>query len=191
MSLKENVSYIQEEMSTEEKFFENFFKVEKLYKKYKIVIFTLAILVIGFIVINLVKNYTDEQNLIKSNQAYNKILLNPKDKQSIEVLKQSNKKLLEIALLQTSQNKTMPNSVEFLKEIAQYNKAIANNDITALNQLILNPDFLLKDFALFNKALILTNKNQYQKAKDTLNMIPDNSPVVTLSNMLKHYLLTK
>ena len=38
MSLKENVSYIKDEISTEEQFFENFFKIEKFYKKYKKII---------------------------------------------------------------------------------------------------------------------------------------------------------
>ena len=52
-------------------------------------------------------------------------------------------------------------------------------------------DFLLKEFAIFNKALILTNDGKYEEAKNLLKQIPQTSKVNDLSNLLNHYLLTK
>jgi hypothetical protein len=191
MSIKENVSYIKDEISSEEKFFESFFKVEKFYKKYKIAI--IGIVSLGFIyfIFTSINDYNTNQNIIKSNNLYTKVLSNPNDTVSLNALKKVNSKLYDIALYQISKDKTKSTNVEYLKEITQYNKAIQENDIKALDKLILNPDFLLKDFALFNKALIQSNNKEYKKAKMTLAIIPDNSAVLPLSNMLKHYLLTK
>jgi hypothetical protein len=52
-------------------------------------------------------------------------------------------------------------------------------------------DFLLKEFALFNKALIFANNKKYVDAKETLKLIPQNSQVNNLVVLLNHYLLTK
>ena len=46
MALKEEIEYIKQEISTEEKFFESFFKLEKFYKKHKIKIISIIGLVI-------------------------------------------------------------------------------------------------------------------------------------------------
>ena len=81
--------------------------------------------------------------------------------------------------------------VIYLNNIAKFNKAVANNDIEQLNKLILDPTFVLKDYALFNKALILSNNKEYKKAKETLKNIDKNSQVNTLADLLRHYLLTK
>ena len=52
-------------------------------------------------------------------------------------------------------------------------------------------NFLLKEFAIFNKALILANEGKYQEAKDTLKLIPETSQVKDLVTLLNHYLITK
>ena len=191
MSLKENVSAIKEEISTQEQFFESFFKVEKFYKKYKLIIFTVSGLVLAYFIGTAVLTYQNEQNTIVANKAYDAILINPKDSANVAILKEKNQKLFDIAMYQTSNDKTKAIDVEFLKDIVVYNKAIEQNDIKALNSLIINPNFVLKEFAMFNKALILVNKKDYVSAKETLKMIPEQSAVASLAAMLSHYLLTK
>ncbi len=52
-------------------------------------------------------------------------------------------------------------------------------------------DFLLKEFAIFNKALILTNEGKYEDAKAALQLIPSDSKVNDLAITLKHFLVTK
>jgi tetratricopeptide (TPR) repeat protein len=191
MSLKENVDYIKQEISNEEKFFESFFKVEKFWKKYKLIIIITIVGVLGYFISNGVMNYIEEQNDIKANIAYNKLLKNPQDTKSIDILKQTNKTLLDIAMYKNSKDNTTNTDVEYLKQIALFNKAIKNNDIKALDKLIVDQDFVLREYALFNKALILSNNKSYQKAKETLKLIPQSSNVKQISNLLEHYLLTK
>jgi predicted negative regulator of RcsB-dependent stress response len=191
MSLKDDVSRIKEELSTEEQFFTSFFKVEKFYNKYKVAIFAAVFIGLAAIIGSSVMSYMDEKNTIASNESYNKVLENPKDSASLEALKGQNAQLFEIAKFKISQNKTEANSVKYLSDVAAYNKAVAENNIAALDKLIINPDFLLKDFAKFNKALILVEKKDYKKAKTTIDTISQESPVASLSAVVKHYLLTK
>jgi tetratricopeptide (TPR) repeat protein len=191
MSLKENVDYIKEEISNEEKFFESFFKVEKFYKKYKFIIIALVVLVLGYFITTNILSYVKEQNAIAANKAYNTLLQDPKNKEAMDILKEKNKTLFNIAMYKINKDNTADVDVIYLDNIAKFNKAVANNDIEQLNKLILDPTFVLKDYALFNKALILANNKEYKKAKQTLKDISKDSQVNTLADLLRHYLLTK
>ncbi len=191
MSLKENVDYIKEEISNEEKFFESFFKVEKFYKKYKFIIIALVVLVLGYFITTNILSYIKEQNAIAANKAYNTLLQDPKNKEAMDILKEKNKTLFNIAMYKINKDNTADVDVIYLDNIAKFNKAVANNDIEQLNKLILDPTFVLKDYALFNKALILANNKEYKKAKQTLKDISKDSHVNTLADLLRHYLLTK
>ena len=62
MSIKENVDYVKTELSSEEKFLENFVKGERFFKKYKTLIFGfIAVIFIGIIAI-FIKNHLYESN---------------------------------------------------------------------------------------------------------------------------------
>ncbi|WP_419770725.1 MAG: hypothetical protein ACNI3C_02770 [Candidatus Marinarcus sp.] len=193
MSLKENVDFVKEELNSEEKFLESFVKVERFYKKYKLLIIVgVTILVLGTIGYN-VKNYINKSNKLEANIAFNELLKNPSDKEALETLKNSNVKLYNVALY--LQAKDSHENVEinerYLKNLLEYSKAIQSSDVEKLNTLSMQNDFLLKEFALFNKALILTQQEKYSEAKETLKLIKQDSKVNDLVVLLNHYLLTK
>ena len=86
MSIKENVDYVKEELSSQEKFLENFVKGERFYKKYRTLIFAfIAIIVVGSIG-TIIKNNMDEANKLEANLAFNKVLQNSNDAQALEEL---------------------------------------------------------------------------------------------------------
>ena len=189
MSLKENIDYIKEEISTQESFLEKFFKLEKFYKKYKVAMFSIvAIVIIGAIGIQ-VNSYMNEQNRLSANESFNRYIENSSDKKLLEELKQKSPKLYQLALYLTNSNDSVDN--EYLKELVIYTKAIESKNLDAIATSTQNQKFLLKDFALFNKALIQAQNNDFADAKETLKMIPTTSNVASLVKMLEHYLLTK
>ena len=193
MSIKENVDYIKEELSSQEKFLENFVKGERFYKKYKTLIFAfIAIVILGGIGL-VIKNNIDESNKLKANIAFNKVLQNSTDTQALEELKNTNEKLYEVALfLQAKkENKAVEVNIPLLKELSKYQVALANKNVDELTNLSMQNDFLLKEFAIFNKALLLSNEGKYDDAKATLKLIPQTSKAFELANLLNHYLLTK
>lgn len=190
MSLKDNVDYIKEELSSEEKFLESSLKAEKFYKKYKFLIFGVVGLAIAFFVVTSIMEYSANQTKKEANIAYANIIKDPKDSAKLEELKGLNAKLYEIALLKTNQaNGNI--SVSYLKELGEYKTAVTNKDIAALDRLIATQDFLLKDFASINKALIYIEKQEYAKAKTALKTIPSDSSVKQLVTLIEHFLITK
>jgi len=193
MSMKENVEFVKNELNSEEKFLEGFVKVERFYKKFKALIIGLVIILVVALIAFGVKNYMDEKNVIAANIAFDKIIINPKDTEALNTLKESNSKLYEVALyLQAKKDgKFQETNIPYLKELTQYQDALTNNDVDKLNTLSMQNDFLLKEFAIFNKALILANEGKYEEAKSALKLIQKSSKVSELSDLLQHYLLTK
>jgi len=193
MSLKDNVDYVKEELNSEEKFLESFVKVERFYKKYKIIIITLIVVLIALVIGFYINRYIDSSNKFEANVALNKVLDNPKDTASLEILKQKDEKLYQIAQYLNGKNegKIVQVDVKFLKQLTQYQKALEDENIDKLNEVSMSGDFLLKEFAIFNKALLETKNKKYDDAKATLKLIPANSKVNDLVNILKHYLATK
>lgn len=189
MSLKDNVDYIKKEISAEESYMENFFKVEKLFKKYKKVIYSTVIIIVLAVIGFYLSAYLNDQNKLQANIALNKLLKDPTDKEALAVLEAKNPKLFKI--FQYKQDDTRAIDVAYFKELALYTQAIKENSIEKLNSVSIQQEFLLKDFALFNKALIQAQNNNYQDAKESLKLIKENSEVAPLAKMLEHYLLTK
>ena len=193
MSIKENVDYVKTELSSEEKFLESFVKSERFFKKYKTLIFAFVIIVIVGIIVFFIKENLAQSNKLRANIAFNQVLENSNDTQALAVLKDKNPQLYDIALyLQAKKEaKVTQISVPLLKELSKYQTALADKNISELNNLSMQNDFLLKEFAIFNKALFLTNEGKFNEAKTTLALIPQTSKAFELAKLLNHYLITK
>ena len=193
MSIKENVDYVKTELSSEEKFLESFVKSERFFKKYKTLIFAFVIIIIVGIIGFFIKENLAQSNKLKANIAFNQVLENSNNAQALATLKDKNPQLYDIALyLQAKKEaKVAQISVPLLKELSKYQTALANKNISELDNLSMQNDFLLKEFAIFNKALFLTNAGKFNEAKTTLALIPQTSKAFELAKLLNHYLLTK
>ena len=193
MSIKENVDYVKTGLSSEEKFLESFVKSERFFKKYKTLIFAFVIIVIVGIIVFFIKENLAQSNKLKANIAFNQVLENSNNAQALATLKDKNPQLYDIALyLQAKKEaKVAQISVPLLKELSKYQTALANKNISELDNLSMQNDFLLKEFAIFNKALLLTNEGKFNEAKTTLALIPQTSKAFELAKLLNHYLITK
>ena len=96
MSIKDNVDFVKEELNSEEKFLEGFVKIERFYKKYKLIIITAVVIVVGGIIGYYVSNYFKKQTKLEANIAFNKVLENPNDKAALDTLKEKNKQLFKL-----------------------------------------------------------------------------------------------
>lgn len=192
MSIKENVNYVKDELSSEEKFLENFVKGERFFKKYRTLIFAVIVLAIVGSIGYVIKKDLDESNKLEANIAFNKFL-ESNDEKALVTLKEKNEKLYEIALFLQARkdNKIVEINTPVLKELAKFQAAMESKNIKELENLSVQNDFLLKEFAIFNKALLLTNEGKFEEAKTTLKQIPQTSKATELANLLNHYLLTK
>lgn len=189
MSMKENVNYVKSELTSQEKFLEGFVKFERFYKKYKFAIIGVIALLIILAIAYSVQSYMDEQNRIKANIAFEKVMENPDNKAALKELESTNKKLYEVALY--LKDKSRITEVKYLKELSIYNKALDEKNLELLNELSMQNDFLLKEFAIFNRALLLTKQEKYKEAKTALKLIPTSSKAYELSKLLQHHLMVK
>lgn len=193
MSLKENVDYVKEELNSEEKFLESFVKIERFYKKFKMPIILFLIVIIAIVIGLYVTKTIQDSNKLEANIAFNKLMENPKDTEAANTLKDKSAQLYELALYaQGLENQEYKDtSLKYFKEIVAYQKALDNSNIEKLNEVSMEKDFLLKEFAIFNKALLQAEEGKYEDAKATLKLIPADSQVNNLVTALKHYLVTK
>jgi len=189
VSLQEDIKNVKKELSTEESFLESFLKIEKFYKKYKSAIIGLVVVVVIGAIGGYGYSYTQKQKLIEVNKAFNLVLKDPKNTQALETLKTKNEALYKIALMM--QNKTQKTDNKFLNQLASYTQAIQNKNIMELSTTIQDQDFLLRDFALLNKAILKARGGKYSDAKTTLSLIPKDSNIQSMAKMLEHFLMTK
>lgn len=191
MSLKENVNFVKEELNSEEKFLENFVRVERFFKKYKKVIIASISIAVVLVLGYGVNNYISETNKKEANIAFNKILKNPNDNAAFETLKSKNEKLAQIVLFLNNKSNTTKIDIDYLKELDAYQKASMQNDLNKISEITMKNDFLLKEYALFNKALLQAKQKDFNAAKETLKIIPKDSKTRELVMLLEHYLITK
>ena len=192
MSIKDDVNYIKNELSSEEKFLESFVKTERFFKKYKKLIVVLIISVIIGSIAFLVKTKLDEKNLYEANIALSNFLENG-NQNSLDELKEKNRDLYEIALYLDAKNefKNADINLKYLKELLDFQVALLNSNQSDLDAVSKKADFLLKDYAIFNQALILVNNQKYAEAREILGKISQDSRAFELATLLKHYLVTK
>ena len=197
VSIKENVDFIKEELSSEEKFLESSVKAERFYKKHKTKIITLvAVLLLSFIGTK-ISDYIQLQNKIKANEAYEVLLQKPQDAKAIATLKELNPKLLEIANYQNALKDSNVDqlqkikNVPFVSSLANYEVAILKKDINLLNENSLDNNSLVKDLASLNQALLLLENNRIKEAKILINSIPTDSNLNQIVKMVQHYMITK
>jgi len=158
MSIKENVDYVKTGLSSEEKFLESFVKSERFFKKYKTLIFAFVIIIIVGIIGFFIKENLAQSNKLKANIAFNQVLENSNNAQALATLKDKNPQLYDIALyLQAKKEaKVAQISVPLLKELSKYQTALANKNISELDNLSMQNDFLLKEFASPNSTLVVS-----------------------------------
>lgn len=191
--MKQNVEQIKGELNSEEKFIESFVKVERFYKRYKMVLigalFTIVIIVAGYSI----NSYITSSNKLAANEAYAILMEDLNDSEALKTLQDKNPKLAQIieAKKAKQDGKSANIDIAYLKQLEQYSNAIKEENVDKLSQVLMQNDFVLKEYALFQKALILAQQEKYKEAKEILNQIPEKSQVQQLATALKHFLLTK
>ena len=97
----------------------------------------------------------------------------------------------ETPLVEKNETNVDNTITNMFKELSTFQQSTTIKNLEELNTLSMQNDFLLKEFAIFNKALLLSNDGKYEEAKEALKQIPQTSKASEFANLLNHYLLTK
>jgi predicted negative regulator of RcsB-dependent stress response len=193
LSIKDGVEILKEEITKEEKLFEEFVKLERFYKKNKKTIIGIIGVVFIFLLGWGIYEWKIQSDLEASNEAFIRLLSNPEDKNSLEILKNKNSTLFEIYnFLKAKQDKNMTNlkissKLPVIEDIIQYEQGVEKEDKISLKNYSFKEDALYKDFAIITEAYLLFKDNEIKKAKNELGRIEITSPLYPYAKMLLHY----
>lgn len=187
MSIQDTLNEAKKELSSDEQILVSAFKLEKLYKKHKIKLFSIIAIVALYFGGTAIMNSIQHQKLVVANSAYLTLLTDANNTQALADLQSNNPKLFELYTYQKAMNNL---DTTALKELASSkNEIIA--DLSAYDLAIIEgkpaKSEYLEDVALVNNAYLLIKEGKMKEAKEQLEMINEESPVFNIAKIIKHY----
>jgi len=186
MSIKDELNHVKEELSGDEKILESAFKLERIYKKYKILIWGILLLLIVGFGGNAAWGAYQQSKLASANDAFLTLQKDPKDSAALAKLKANNPKLL--ALFQLHQA-LASGSVDALKTLESNRDPIVS-DVAKYHVGVLSghpvDSVYYHDLSVIEEAYADLKAGNKSAAKDKLSLISETSPVAKIAQLLKH-----
>jgi len=187
LNIQNTLDEAKKELTSDEQMLASAFKLEKLYKKHKIKIYSILTIATVYVLGTSVTEAIAQSKLETANSAYLTLEKEPKNQKALEELKSNNPALFDLY---------------------SYQEAIKNKDKEALKKLTTTQNSTLSDISRYHLALLdgkkveselyrgvshIDNASLYIRegkiddAKDELELIDEESPVYNISKMIKHY----
>ncbi len=189
MALKENIEAVKKEIGTEEQFLEGIIKSERFFKRYKMRIIStvVAVVLVGGAYASW--SMLKENRLVVSNEAYNRLLKDPKDSASQTILKDKNERLYNFYRFQQALES---DDTTVLQELSQYKKDpvisdLATYQLSGLQNKSDSKSELLAGFIALQEGYKLLQEDKIEEAKLKFAQIDLNSPLKNVAKNLEHY----
>lgn len=187
VSIKDDVNYVKQELSGDEKVLESAFKLETLYKKHKLKLWGVVTALILFFAVTAGLDAIHEAKLRKANDAFLALQADRNDSEALKVLEDSNSALFELY--------SYAEAVKKEDVMALHSLAKSSNDVIAdasgytagvLEKKPVNSK-LYKEMALFEEAYVAIGAGDLKSAKEKLELIDERSPLGVVTSFLKHF----
>ncbi|MBL0721526.1 MAG: hypothetical protein JJV88_02975 [Sulfurovum sp.] len=187
MNIKDNVNYVKSELTADEKVLESAFRVENIYRKYKILIWS----VVGILVIGggsaVALDIINTSKLDNANNALITLQTKPDDVKAREILRVNNPVLFDLYNLKLA---IKTKDIKALEEFSKNkNKIIA--DISSYHSRTISnqngKSIYYKNLALVTSAYNDINNSRSKDAQLKLEMIDNRSSLASISTILNHY----
>ncbi len=187
MSLQDDVKYIKEELSSDEKILESAFKLERIYKRHKIKIWGFLAVVVISVGGNMIYGAYSEHKLNVANEALLQLQQNPKNSEALSTLKSNNTPLYRLYQYSQAVDNQDAKSLKelsdakdaMIKDLSKYHIAVINNKA--------EDSKYYKDLSRLERAYLAIKEGKKDIAKRELAMIAENSPLNQVAKYLKHY----
>ena len=186
MSIKDDVKYVKKELSGDEKVLESAFKLEEIYKKYKLVIWAVVAAVILFFVGSAAMGAMKQAKLEDANSAFLTLQTKADDAQALETLKKKNPALFELYTFSQAAKKQDAKALSTLT--GSKNSIIADSSKYTAAAIENKPvdSKLYKEMALLEEAYVSIKAGDVKNAKVKLELIDERSPLSMLARLLEH-----
>ncbi len=186
MSIKDEVNYLKNELSGDEKLLESAFKLESLYKKYKLPIWGAVVAVLLFFVVSTGMDALRQSRLEAANQALLTLQKNPADTQAKALLKEKDPALYELfTFSQAAAHKDMKalSALETSK-----NDVVADMSRYSVGAIAKKPvdSTYYKELSYLEEAYSAIKSGHTKIAKEKLELIDTRSPLATFAKLLEH-----
>jgi len=186
VSIQDDVKYVKRELSGDEKVLESAFKLEELYKKYKIVIWGVAAAIVLLFAGSAVMDAMKQSKLEEANTAFLTLQTKADDAQAMETLKKQNPALFE---LYTFSQAAKTKDAKALSTLANSkNSIVADSSRYTAATIDKKPvdSKLYKEMALLEEAYTSIKAGDVKNAKAKLELIDERSPLSMLARLLEH-----
>jgi len=186
MSIKDELQHVKVELSSDEKILESAFKLERVYKKYKKLIWGLVILAILGIGGSMGWKAYQQNTLLAANDAFLTLQKDPGNAEALAVLKAKNPELFSLFQLQealkkksAAQLKALENTRDpVVSDIAKYHAALLEGKVV--------DSVYYHDMAVIIEAYDDLKAGRKSEAKSKLSLIAETSPLAKIARLLKH-----
>jgi len=187
LSITDKLDEVKKELSSDEQMLASAFKVEKLYKKHKLKIFAVLGIAIAYFGGTAIMESIAQSKREAANSAYLTLEKEPKNADALATLKSNNPALFELFSYQqalksadTSTLKSLSSSKnEIIADISSYHLEVIEGKKAEST--------LYDDVAKVYNASLLIKEGKVTQAKEELELISEESPVYSISKMIKHY----
>ena len=178
---------VKKELSGDEKMLASAFKAEKIYKKHKIKIFAVVGIVIAYFAGTAIMETIAQDKREKANTAYLVLEKDAKNSDALNSLKTNNPALFELFSYQEAVKAT---DTVLLKSLSTSKNEIIS-DLSAYHLDVIegkpSDSKFNADIAKVHNAALLIKEGKTTEAKEELELIPEDSPMHNISQMIKHY----
>jgi hypothetical protein len=186
VSIQDDVKYVKRELSGDEKVLESAFKIEELYKKYKLFIWAVVAAIFLFFVGSAAMDAMKQSKLEDANNAFLTLQTKPDDSEALNTLKSKNPALFE---LYTFSKAAKERGVKALNTLVSSKNTIISDSakytVAAIEKKPVDSK-LYKEMSLLEEAYISIKAGDIQNAKAKLELIDGRSPVSMLARLLEH-----
>jgi hypothetical protein len=189
MSIKDEIQHVKAELSSDEKLLENAFKLERLYKKYKLLIWGAAVLAVVGFGGNAAWQWYQQTKRDAANAAWLTLKNDPKNTEALATLKSNNPDLYALyryaEAVRNRDTKTLRelsgSGDAILADLSGYHAAVLDNRTAETT--------LYHDLSVVESAWLDLKAGNKSQARNKLSVIAENSPVAKVAQLLRHYTL--
>lgn len=186
---------VKDELNQEEKFFESAVKVERFYKKYKMVLIGGVVAVVAVIAGVSIYDANEQERILAANSAFNILTQDANNSSAAAQLQQLSPELFDVWNLsqavansdETRLKALVASKTTGVSDMARYELAALSRDTASLSAYAYKQDAIYKDLALVETSVLLMQADDISGAHEKLTLIDNTSPMYKVSRLLMHY----